>query len=135
MSKELREAAERINESLNGGGASLAYPKHRTPADVSNALHAECSMIARAYLAEHPADDEHPADVEAMALSTIDDAFKASLCSSFVVLEDNIVNAKDTEGRSEAAFKFGNAVTLAVYARRVALDQIISSIADREKTQ
>lgn len=37
---ELRAAAERINEALNGGGPSLAYPKHRTPADASIALHA-----------------------------------------------------------------------------------------------
>ena len=52
----LKAAAERVMEAINGGGLSLAYPAHERPHD---AFHAECSMIARDWLAER---DETPID-------------------------------------------------------------------------
>jgi hypothetical protein len=55
MSDELREVAERVNEYLNGGGPSVAYPKYGV-VGVREAFEAECSMLARAYLAELDAD-------------------------------------------------------------------------------
>lgn len=65
---ELRAAAERVNEYLNGGGPSLAYPKFG-PAGAREAFEAESSMLARAYLAQHPADDAEPVTEEWLASS------------------------------------------------------------------
>ena len=56
-SDEIAKAAERINEYLNGGGPSLAYPSNRDP---HAAFRAEVSMFVRWWRDSIPAEADQP---------------------------------------------------------------------------
>ena len=84
MSEPTREAAERINEAINGGGPSLTYPRHPDPI---MALHADCSLLARAYLA-------NPAVIEqskSCRISELEAALAAAQAENAKLKGDNVV--------------------------------------------